>query len=139
MLNLLQWGSPFYLSHELPDGVTYLSEAEHLMANLMTINWLDTLRHPEPLFDFNLFKRPTEQQIANGLLIPVNVLNREETKFPQLFHTDFHELCQGTFILRKAEEIVCDMRRKQLVPAFEDLTLFHEAMDTPPKYIQGYI
>ena len=107
MLNLLQWGSPFYLSHELPDGVTYLSEAEHLMANLMTINWLDTLRHPEPLFDFNLFKRPTEQHIANGLLIPVNVLNREETEFPQLFHTDFHELCQGTFILQKAEAENC--------------------------------
>ena len=109
------------------------------MANLLTINWLDTIRHPEPLFDFNLFKCLTEQQIAIGLLIPVNVLNREETEFPQLFHTDFHELCQGTFILHKAEEIVCDMRRKQLVPAFVYLTLFHEAMGTPPEYIQGYI
>ena len=76
-----QWGAGFYLSHKFPNSVSYLREAEHLKANLMTISCLGTLMHPKPLYGFILNKRPTEQLLISGLLLPLNVMNREELNF----------------------------------------------------------
>ena len=100
-----QWEKAFYLKHELNNGVQYADEARQLTANLYKINWLDTMRHPDgpTLFPFNLYQiQTTVDHIEREILVEVNTLNINETDFPTIHTTEFHELCQGSVIFISA-------------------------------------
>ena len=102
-------GKGFYLSHKLRPGVTYAVEAKHLIEINLTIIWLDAHRQIRPLFCFNLQRAPTEVLIVQDQLIGVNIMQAEETEFPDVsdgFPQLFNELATGSYLPKCARKLL---------------------------------
>ena len=75
---------------------------------MRTINWMDTHRQVRR-FPINLFKKPSQIQMYNYNFRQSNVLNRDETQFPELRNG----LCCGPFMPKTARGVITQIRRNE--------------------------
>ena len=128
-------------------GVSLADVYRGLRLRIPLQNWLDPLRtgQPSPFLRPNLFAHPTVLELRQGWqnlggVRLVNVLNAQQTGFPQLTSQELKELFGGPYLFNLAPSYLTSMRANvaRQMP-YVNLQAWHANHEQPNAYLPGWV